>query len=96
MPPALQFFPQFKKVEYLAIEHHLNRAVLIVNGLAPTFQVDDAQAGMRQADGTLQQETVAIGAAVPKRMNHPFQLLSGRCWTMIEVQYAGYSTHGAY
>ena len=64
MPFADQFVPQFGIVEYFAVEYDPDGAVLVVNGLMTAAQVDDAQAGVRQAGLIAGIDAGGIGSAV--------------------------------
>ena len=70
MAAGAQFLAQFLKVVYLAIEDHRDRAVLVMQRLAGTLEVDDRQSPMPERDAGALVDAIGIGAAMGEAMGH--------------------------
>jgi hypothetical protein len=65
--------PQFGVVVNLAVEHDPDGAVLIRHRLVAGGDVDDRQTSMRQTDGAIDEQPLAVRAAMPHDVAHPRQ-----------------------
>ena len=88
----LELVAKFAVVVNLAVENYPGGAVLVVNGLLPTFQVDDRQAAHAQADGAVHVKTIIVWPTMADRSAHPSQqsLVNVR---PVVTNYAYNSTH---
>ena len=68
-----QLLAQFDEVVDLAVEDHLDRAVLVAHRLRSAFDVDDAQAPVAERCGLVHEVAFAVGAAVRQRFRHSNQ-----------------------
>ena len=89
----LQLGAQLDVVENFAIEDDPHRLILVVDRLVATRQVDDAQAGVRQADVVLAEKARAVRPAVVQLRDHPRQFAARRRSPIGIAQDAGYSAH---
>src|SRR5687768_12029306 len=66
----LQLLAQFEVVVDLAVGDDPRRTILVVNGLAAAFQVDDCQSAHSEADRTVDVEAVVVRPAMANRVTH--------------------------
>ena len=93
MAVRLQLAAEVRIVVDLAVEDDLDRTVLVPDRLIARLQVDDAQAPHRQANGTVGEEALAIGAAVGERVAHGLEGRAGGWGSAIELEDADDSAH---
>lgn len=65
--------PQFQIVEDLAVERDDDAAVVVGHGLAAAGDVDDAEAGVAEADIVVDMDTLLVGPPVCDRADHGLQ-----------------------
>jgi hypothetical protein len=85
MSQFLQLGGEFHIVEYLAIEDHLHRLILIVDRLIAPCQIDDTEAGVGQSDSVMTVVAITVGTAVMDGMNHPLEFVFGGWNTVFEI-----------
>jgi len=69
----LELRPQVLEVVDLAVEDDAHLAVLVVDGLIATHDVDNREPPHRQPNIVIPEHTLAIGAAMMQRIVHPQQ-----------------------
>ena len=78
----------------LAVEDDPDRAILVGHRLMPATHVHDGQAPMSEPHGAVDEQALAVGAAVTKNVPHPLEprLLHGL--VDVELRDAGDAAHG--
>src|SRR5574339_28828 len=71
MPATFQLGAQLDVVEDFAVEDHPDGAVLVADRLVSAFDMDDAQARMRETDMRIVVKPETIGPAMTGRLDHP-------------------------
>jgi hypothetical protein len=66
-----EFFAEFAVVVNLAVENYPGGAVLIVNGLLPTLQVDYREAAHAKTHRAIDVEAIIIRPTMPDGSAHP-------------------------
>src|SRR5215469_1871846 len=76
MAPLFQIIAQLNVVVYFSIENHLDALVLVGNGLCPSFEVDDAEATVRQADTGSEVHALPVWTAMDNARIHSVHCLA--------------------
>ena len=70
MAPCDQFPAQLDIIKNLAVEHHLNGAILVMNRLLTSRKIDDAQARVREPNCTINQYACSVRATMMQARDH--------------------------
>ena len=73
-PQRLQFRAQLDVIEDLAVEDDPEGAILVGDGLLAAAQIDDAEAGVAQADRAIQIDAELVRPAMADHGQHPAQV----------------------
>jgi len=91
--PLFQNGTKFKIIKYFSIEDDPQGAIFVGNGLLPTAEVDDAEAGAAKTCMVIQVDSKFIRSPVLNQRehfhHHPFR---DGLW-LFKIDYSGYSTH---
>ena len=80
----------------LAVEHDHARLVLVVNGLLPAGQVDDAQPPMPEADAPFEEEALVVRPPVGEGSGHPHQHRAIHRFTGIQIRDPANPAHAVF
>ena len=94
MTARLQLGPQFEVIENLSIENDPQGFVLISDGLAASFEIDDAQARVGEAGFAIKEDAKFVRPAMSQQREHLPQVMLLCGLTARAIEHAGYATHG--
>jgi hypothetical protein len=93
MAVRFQIWPQLLEVIYLAIADYPDSAILICDGLVPSFQVYDAEAAHADSDTVPVIVSLVVRTPVNHHSAHAFQHALIRLPASSQFKYAVYATH---